>query len=113
MLEHVAAWLGIEMPSAPTLWDRVHSVGELTNLVVHWTGDATKQLDATRLYAEILRGSRGKAQGDGVVPAGVASEPGSLVARFSIPRRISSTGYEIATDVDEIIRSWKSSEEAA
>lgn len=108
MLEHLAAWLGLPCPPAEPLRSRVASTADLTNLVVHWTGGSAANVDAYEL-TDRLQVLDPAMRYDVVVPSGIESDPGSLVARLTFRRGLTKTGFELDTQVDEVVRDWTTS----
>lgn len=106
MLEHLASWLGIARPEEQGLWPRVEQMRDLANVVVHWTESTPAEVDANSLYARVLDTLPGDVQGDVLVPNGVVSDPGSLVARFCLRRRVTANGYELLPDLGAAVRDW-------
>ncbi|ABL80558.1 MULTISPECIES: ATP-grasp domain-containing protein [unclassified Nocardioides] len=113
MLEHVAAWLGLPMPESPSLYERTRAVRDLANLAVHWTGREAATVNATALFSVVMDDFDPKATSDSVVATDVANEPGSLVGRFNVGRRVTDTGYDLAPELDRLIDRWRRSEEAS
>lgn len=111
MLEHVAAWLGLPMPTTPSLWDRVQSTRNLANLVVHWTGAATTSVDARALFARLRHQEGDQLECDVLAPRNVFNDPGSLVGRFAMGRQVTKTGYDLASGLDHAIDAWTSEQE--
>lgn len=109
MLEHVASWLGAEKPVERPLHDRVQEMRDLTNLVVHWVGKESKTVEAPQLHADVIASGPFEVRGDVLVPRDVASEPGSLIARLSIAKRLTTNGFDLDRSVDSAIRSWNTS----
>lgn len=107
MLEHVASWLGVAMPLARPLADRLASTRDLASLVVHWTGNQQASVDASRLLARVANAERGEVDSDVVVSRGTKNDPGSLVARFALNRQVTTTGYELTGGLDLAVRQWK------
>lgn len=110
MLEHVAAWLGVDRPETPTLWDRTRTMRDLSNVIAHWTGTDTRQVHATSLYSDVLAVDESRVRGDVLVPPTVANASGSLVARFSLSRRVTTTGYDLVPELDDVVTSWTATE---
>lgn len=112
MLEHVAAWLGVSMPSAPPLWERVQGTRDLANLVVHWTGVDSRPVDASDLVTRLRTVESAEFDADVLVPRGVVSDPGSLVGRFTLGHRVTETGYELSDHhLDQTVSTWISEQE--
>jgi hypothetical protein len=108
MLEHLAAWLGLPCPDDGPLKELVAATSDFANLVVHCTGDVSGKRDALSL-ADQLRRLDPSSRGDVVTPVRVTNEPGSVAARFTTRRRLTNTGFDLASDVDGIIASWQRS----
>jgi hypothetical protein len=106
MLEHLAAWLGIPCPGAEPLRSRVAHARDLTNLVVHWIGDETRALDAHKLVDDMQLTDPG-IRADVLVPEGVVSDPGSLAARLSLQRSVTTSGFDIDDVLDRQIGQWQ------
>ena len=106
MLEHVASWLGLPKPREPALWDRVRATRDLSNLVVHWTGSEQSLVDAAALVDSISEGEHMAMDADSLVPRGVTSDPGSLVARLALSRQITLSGGELDTGLTNAITRW-------
>lgn len=112
MLEHVAAWLGLPKVPAVPVHELVGGPDDYANVVVHWTGEEAQALTPALLHQEVLARVDPQAQADCMVPAGVSNEPGSLVARFIIGRQVTSTGYDVASPLNDALTNWRSIEEA-
>lgn len=107
MLEHVAAWLDVPCPPERPLIDLVRSTPDLANVVVHWTGEQTQTVTASSLYEKMLTAfSGGDVQGDVLVPHDVASERGSVVGRFTVRERMTSTGYAVDKRFTSVVDEW-------
>jgi len=106
MLEHVASWLGLPKPREPALWDRVRATRDLSNLVVHWTGSEQALVDAAALVDSISEGEHMAMDADSLVPRGVTSDPGSLVARLAMSRPITLSGGELDSGLASAITRW-------
>lgn len=112
MLEHVAAWLGTDRPDVPPLRELVVDTPDFANLVVHWTGDQAARIDAGALVDAVHRWEP-SARSDVVAPREVLSDPGSAVARFSLRRRVTATGFDLTDDLDLIVSRWQAKMQAA
>ena len=111
MLEHMAAWLGVAMPASPPLWDRVQETRDLANVVVHWTGTEPRLVDAPGLARRLRAAEPSTLDAEVLVPRGVISNPGSLVGRFTIGRRVTKTGYDLTGDLDQVVSEWTNDQE--
>jgi hypothetical protein len=106
MLEHVAAWLGASCPPTIPLRRLVSNTPDFANLVVHWIGDETRFVQADQL-AELLRQADDSTRSDVLTPAHVRNDARSTVARFTIRRRLSITGFELDDKIDSLISQWQ------
>ena len=111
MLEHVAAWLGVPMPDSPGLWDLVQRTRDLANVVVHWTAAGPRAVDAPGLASRLRTAEPSELDADVLVPRGVSSNPGSVVGRFTIGRRVTKTGYDLSADLDQVVSEWTNEQE--
>ena len=106
MLEHLAAWLGSAKPATVPLWERVRQQPDLSNLVVHWTGNRTRVLDTRSLGVTLTQSPCLATDVELLPPRDVRNEPGSLVGRLSFRGRLTETGYDLCEDVDTGVSTW-------
>lgn len=106
MLEHVAAWLGVSCPDAIPLRERVSETPDFSNIVVHWTDGTRRSVDANALV-ERIRSTENSTQSDVLSPTGVMNDTGSAVARLTMRRRVTTSGFDLAGDIDEAISKWQ------
>lgn len=110
MLEHLASCLGLSKVAQLPVRELARGVSDYANVVVHWTGDEPRALSPALLQRELLAGVDPQARADCMVPAGVLNEPGSLVARFTVQRRMTLTGYDVVTPLESALTRWRSIE---
>lgn len=107
LIEHLGAWLGMCQPKSPRLRDRVALIEPRSNLVVHWTGREPRHVDG-RALVERVAGVEPDSEADVVVSPHVVSDPGSTVARFSVPRSVTRTGFDVSARLVRVIDEWRS-----
>jgi len=99
MLEHVAAWLGLSAPdpaTRPRLRDVVAATADVSHVVYHWTGPAPARLD-THAFSAALHDAGGL--GVELLPTpDLTIDPGAAVARWTTPRRVTNSGYDLAEE---------------
>lgn len=94
MLEHIAAWLGIEGPRATRpLRDVVAETPDLAHLVVHWESDAAA-LDSAPLTAA-LRNLDPSSRVELEPAPDVVCAPGTQVVRWITAQRLTDDGYSL------------------
>jgi ATP-grasp domain len=106
MLEHLAAWVGVSCPNQTPLRALVAETPDFANVIVHWTGEETRRVDASRL-AESIRHVDHTTVSDVVTPPHLKNAKGSAVARFNLRRRVTATGFELVADLDDVISRWQ------
>jgi ATP-grasp domain len=106
MLEHVAAWLGISCPGGIPLRRLVSDTPDFANVVVHWTGYDTQSVEANQLE-KLLRQAEHSTRSDVLTPARVRNDTGSAVARFTMRRRVTTTGFDLEQSIDDVISQWQ------
>lgn len=100
VLEHVAAWLGIDAPDAEArtpLRDVVADTPDFAHVVFHWTGDDASRLDVREFSAGLRR-----AGGVGIelLPdPELVIEPAAAVARWTTKQRVTATGYDVTDNI--------------
>lgn len=107
MLEHVAAFLGVDAPQLPPLRVRVAEDPPLAQIVVHWTGPNTRSLDPTPLAETVARHGSG-ADTDVLTRPDLATEPGAVVARMVIQGSVTTDGFELVPPWRHAIDAWVS-----
>ncbi|KQZ88507.1 hypothetical protein ASD62_03415 [Phycicoccus sp. Root563] len=107
MLEHVAAWLGAPSPEPRPLRELVAAMPDFANVVVHWTGPGAQVTDAFAL-TDLLRETDDTVRSDVVTPTGIVNDPGSAVARFTVRRRVTDSGFDLTAPLDAVISGWQS-----
>lgn len=106
MLEHVAAWLGMPSPEARPLRELVAGTPDFANVVVHWTGPTSQHTEAFEL-TDRLRQVDDSVRSDVITPDGIANDPGSAVARFTVRNRVTETGFDLAERLATTIADWQ------
>lgn len=106
MLEHLAAWLGVPCPGSQPLHALVDQMPDFSNVVVHWTGETKGTRDAFELV-DALRRIEPSTRSDVVTPPRVSNARGSVVARLTMRRRLTATGFEIDHEIDDAIAHWQ------
>lgn len=106
LLEHLAAWLGVPCPRPVPLTSRLADASELTNLVVHWTGQEPAHLEG-RSLVERVRAVEPSVRADVVTSPKLLSDRGSTVARLALRRRVTSSGFDLDRALDDAIRGWQ------
>lgn len=94
MIEHIAATLGIDCPSAPRLRDLVSEAPSHATIVAHWSGcdGAAIDLDGAIRDLELMS--------DYVacevrLPKGVAIDSGGVLARVTVGRSVTDSGLDL------------------
>ncbi|QNJ92564.1 ATP-grasp domain-containing protein [Mycolicibacterium fluoranthenivorans] len=108
VLEHVAAWLGVPASESydRSIIDLVGCTDDVSNVVVHWTGDDVSELNSQKLACGVDT-VVGGVTADVMIPPGVCSEPESVVARFTIPRSVSRDGSSVDPLLASEIEQWQ------
>lgn len=112
MLEHVAALLGLPSPERRPLREIVSATPDFANVVVHWTGPSAQSVDAYEL-ADRLREVDDSVRSDVITPDEVANDPGSAVARFTLRRQVTRSGFDLVEPLDEVISQWQAASRGA
>jgi hypothetical protein len=111
MLEHVAAWLGMPSPETRPLRELVAGTPDFANVVVHWTGPTAQRTDAFAL-TDRLRQIDDSVRSDVITRDGIVNDPGSTVARFTVRKPVTDTGFDLAGQLDAIIADWQATSRA-
>ena len=93
------------MPARPSLRDQLRQARDLAHVVVHWTGDHPKVVDAAALTSAVS-GVERSTVAEAVLPDGVVATPGATIGRFVARQRLTTTGGELADAWTIAIKSW-------
>jgi hypothetical protein len=105
MLEHLAAFLGIDTPPVRPLRERVAAAVPLAHVVVNWTGDTARSLDPSLLVDAVLRHPDGTAA-EVRTRAELVTEPGGVAARLIVRGPVTESGFDLRSPWIETITSW-------
>lgn len=94
MLEHMAAWLGVDCPPSPSLRERVASTPDLSHVVFHWLGEDGASVDVDPLVARI-RDLPGRHHVELAPPTEVRCATGAAILRWSTWQSVTRSGYEL------------------
>lgn len=112
MLEHLAAFLGVEIPRLRPLRERVRDNARLAQFVVHSTAATARSFDPSRLALGLAGESDGVATELRTRPE-LVTEPGAVVARLVTRSTITTTGYDLAAPWRGLVDSWLDSEQSS
>lgn len=105
MLEHVAAFLGVEAPRVRPLRARVAEDPPLAQVVVHWTGTQTCSLDPTMLVDAVRHHPDGAAAEVRTRPD-LATQTGGVVIRLVARGQVTESGFDLRSPWAEVVNSW-------
>lgn len=109
LLEHIAAWLGMPRIDGPNLRERVAAAGAVSSVVVHWTGIEPRQLNGIDLARRVESGWPG-ALTDVVTSQHVINDPGSTVARLTLPGSVTESGFDLNMGLTSMIEDWRATQ---
>lgn len=98
LLEHIAATLGAPALAGTSLIRRINEAPDLAQFVIHWLGPTEARTDVDDLL-DAVRTVDGSARMDAGVPSQVTIQPGATMARFTLARRLTRTGFELDADL--------------
>lgn len=107
MLEHVAAWLGMTRIDGPNLRERVADAEVVSSVVVHWTGTEPRHVNASDLVRRV-ESDRPSVLADVVTSPHVINDPGSTVARLTLPGSLTQSGFDLDAGLVAAIDEWRS-----
>lgn len=105
LLEHVAAFLGIEKPPAPSLWEIATTAPPRAQIVVHHTGDAPAAIDPHYLVDRFAAAGN-LVLADVLTNATLATAPNATVARLTVSRSVTRSGYALEPDFNSLLQKW-------
>lgn len=94
LLEHVAASLGINAPSGPTLREQVDQWDPVSHVVLHRKDPPAALTDTARIVDDLLA-LQGVRRVDVVCPSAVTPAPGATIARATIGERVTPNGMSL------------------
>lgn len=105
LLEHIAAFLGVDAPAQRPLHEIASDAGPLAHIVVHWTGRSPQHLDPGPLVRRLLStGTGGRV--DVLTRPDILTSPGSVAARVTLRDRVTRTGFDLGSPWAEIVDEW-------
>jgi hypothetical protein len=105
-LDHVAAWLGVQVPAGrPTLFERVNNSRALSHVVIHRTVGGMSPLDVAPLLAAFSN-TPDWSRTDVVAPPTITVAPGAAVARITVRRSVTQSGFDLDDEVTARIQPW-------
>lgn len=105
MLEHVAAFLGLDAPAASPLRTRMVGDAPRAQLVLHWTGAESRSLDPAALVEAAFHHSDAIAT-EVRTRRDLLTDPGGVVVRLVTRDQLTSTGFDLRPPWDAVIDSW-------
>ncbi len=103
LLDHLAAFLGVDPPARPTLRDLAASVPDLGHVVVHHLGETGSAIDARGAVAR-LRALPEVRRIDVVAKPSIVTRPGGVVLRATVSERLTTTGFDLTQLLRSAIR---------
>jgi hypothetical protein len=98
LLEHIAAFLGIDRPATPSLWELATSAPQRAHIVVHSTFASERSIDPTNLVHAM--GSTGNLiRADVLTHPHLRTEPCATVARLTLDRQVTQYGFQLLPDI--------------
>ena len=105
MLEHLAAFLGVDTPPVRPLRERVADAAPLAHVVVHWTGNEPRSLDSSLLVDAVLRHPDGTAA-EVRTRADLVTDPGGVAARLIVRGPVTDSGFDLRSPWIDAVTSW-------
>lgn len=105
-VEHIAAMLGLDAPSSPSLVELVAGTRALSNVVVHLLAPAREDVRISELQTR-LRQVCPTARFDVLPPTGVTVEPGAVVLRYVASESVTTTGFDLSDQHSAAIELWR------
>jgi len=102
LLDHIAAFLGVEKPAMPSLWEISNGAPPRAQIVVHHTGDAVAEVDPSYIV-DAFAASGHLLRADVLTNPALKTAPSATVARLTVNRSVTRCGYELAPDIDRIL----------
>jgi ATP-grasp domain len=106
MLEHIAAFLGVDAPRQRPLRDIASEVAAFAHIVVHWTGRRAQPLDPGSLVRRVTANAGGS-RVDVLTRPQLTTEPGAVVARITVRDRVTTTGFELLSPWTGMVNEWR------
>ncbi|MDQ1710821.1 MAG: hypothetical protein QOE45_271 [Frankiaceae bacterium] len=106
VLEHIAALMGMDAPRARPLREQARDAGELSHLVVHWTGAAPGSVDPAPLAERAVREPHA-CRIDVLTRPELCTLPGATVARITIRDRLTTTGFDLTPTWRGLVDDWQ------
>lgn len=104
ILDHIGAMLGFDAPKRPPLREVVRSLPRFSHVVVHWNGDVAS-VDASSLVSR-LRTDPSTDRVDVVAKPHLVVQPGAMVARATLRRPVTTTGFDLDTGLRSTLSKW-------
>ena len=101
MLDHIAAFLGLDAPAQPPLRDLVPLIPDLASFVVH-SQTPTRSIDVGAV-ADVLRRVPSHVRTDVQAHPTLPSEPGSALLRATFRDRCTTTGFDLSAPWQDIL----------
>ncbi len=98
MLEHVAAWLGMPKPPTRPLKELTAELPDVAHIVLHHTGAESAVLPAAGV-ADALWAEPQTTAVDLLPAPGLEIAPGAAIARWTVRRQVTKTGYDLLDEV--------------
>jgi hypothetical protein len=102
LLEHIAAFLGIERPQTPSLWEIARSAPSRAHFVLHSLADMPCCLDPGG-FVDAVAETGHLVRADVLTRPDLRTAPGATVARFTVDRQVTQCGFDLARDFSAAI----------
>lgn len=103
LLEHIAAFLGIDRPSAPSLWELAQAAPPRAHLVVHSESASSQRLDPGA-YVDALSDTGGLVRATVLTRPDIRTDPSATVGRFTMSHQVTTTGFDLVGGVATALR---------
>jgi hypothetical protein len=104
LLEHIAAFLGIDRRQTPSLWDIARSAPPRAHLVLHSNAGAPRSLDPGA-FVDAFADTGSLVRADVLTRPDLRTDPAATVARFTVDRQVTECGFDLASDISAAIDS--------
>jgi hypothetical protein len=111
LLEHIAAFLGVDRPETHSLWDLARSAPPRSHFVLHSGADEPTSLDPGSIV-DALAATGHLVRADVLTRPDLRTDPAATIARFTVDRQVTRSGFELATDFSAAITSAKKERDA-
>lgn len=105
-LEHLAAHLGVLMPTQAPLSVRVREMAPVSQIIVHWTGNKSANVDPKPLTDFVIERD---GFADIVARPDLSVDPGAAAVRLTVPECVTRSGFEIVEPYGAAIQEWQQS----